>query len=74
MIFPLLHEILNLIADTVCTRRKLIRIASDDKPVEIVRSQFMKLTAEHICYVVDCFQERQLYFDEQFYTAKAPPC
>lgn len=53
----LLHEILNLIVDTVCTRRKLIRIASDDKPVEIVRSQFMKLTAEHICYVVDCFQE-----------------
>lgn len=52
----LLMEILNLIVDTVCSRRKTIRIASDDKPAEVVRSRFMKLTSEHIQFVVDCLE------------------
>lgn len=32
----------------MCSNRKQIRIASDDKPVEIVRSTFMKLDSEHM--------------------------
>lgn len=44
----LLNSILDLIVETVCTRRKLIRIASDDKPAEIVKSRFMKLESDHI--------------------------
>lgn len=53
----LLNEILELIVDTVCTKRKLIRIASDDKPAEVVKSKFMKLTSDHIEYVLGCFKE-----------------
>lgn len=53
----ILEEILELIVDTVCTNRKMIRIASDDKPAEVVKSRFMKLDAEHICFVIDCFKE-----------------
>lgn len=45
-----------MIVDTVCSRRKTIRIASDDKPAEVVRSRFMKLTSEHIQFVVDCLE------------------
>ena len=52
-----LEEILELIVDTVCTNRKMIRIASDDKPAEVVKSRFMKLDSEHICFVIDCFKE-----------------
>lgn len=53
----LLNEILELIVDTVCTKRKLIRIASDDKPAEVVKSKFMKLQSDHIAFVLDCFKE-----------------
>ena len=41
----------------MCSNRKQIRIASDDKPVEIVRSTFMKLDSEHIRFVMDRFKE-----------------
>lgn len=53
----LLDSILELIVETMCSRRKLIRIASDDKPIEVVRGRLMKLNAEHIKFVVHCFQE-----------------
>ena len=53
----ILDEIFELIVDTVCTNRKMIRIASDDKPAEVVKSRFMKLNSEHICFVIDCFKE-----------------
>lgn len=55
----LLNTILDLVVETVCTRRKMIRIASDDKPAEIVKSRFMKLESDHICFVIDCFKENK---------------
>ena len=55
----LLKTILDLIVETVCTRRKLIRIASDDKPAEIVKSRFMKLESDHVCFVIDWFKENK---------------
>ena len=53
----LLDSIVALIVETMCSKRKQIRIAGDDKPVEIVRSRFMKLNSEHIKFVMDCFKE-----------------
>ena len=53
----ILELILRLIVEVMCSNRKQIRIASDDKPVEIVRSTFMKLDSEHIRFVVDRFKE-----------------
>ena len=52
---PLLDELVDIIVETVCTQRKVVRIASDDYPEEMVKSKFLKLTAEHIEYVADCF-------------------
>ena len=43
-----LDEIVDLMLETVCTRRKTIRIAGDDYPAELVKSKFMKLDSEHI--------------------------
>ena len=37
--------------------RKLLRIAGDDKPAEVVRSRFMKLNADHIRFVLKCLAE-----------------
>ena len=53
----MLDNILKLIVETVCTKRPLIRIGAEERPAEIVRSRFMKLNAEHIRYVMDCFKE-----------------
>ena len=59
--FPYDHDtldlILHLIVEVMCSNRKQIRIASDDKPIEIVRSTFMKLDSEHIRFVMDGFKE-----------------
>ena len=52
-----LESILEILVETVCSKRKLIRIASDDKPVEVVRSRLMKLNSEHIRYVINSFKE-----------------
>ena len=52
-----LEEILSLLVDTMCTKRKMLRIAGDDKPAEVVKSQFMKLESEHISYVLDCLND-----------------
>ena len=52
----MLDNILELIVETVCTKRPLIRIGAEERPAEIVRSRFMKLNAEHIRYVMDCFK------------------
>lgn len=52
---PLLDELVTIIVETVCTQRKVVRIASDDYPAEVVKSRFLKLSAEHIEYVADCF-------------------
>lgn len=52
-----IDEILEIILDVVCFNRKQIRIAGDDKPVQVVKSQFMKLDYSHIEFVLNCMKE-----------------
>ena len=52
-----IDEIIDLILETVCTKRRTIRIAGDDYPAELVKSKFMKLDSEHIRFVLDCMRE-----------------
>ena len=56
-----LDEILELIVDTVCTARDVIRISGDDFPAEVVKSRFLKLEASHVQYVMDCMKENTTY-------------
>ena len=49
--------ILDLLVDVCCSKRSVIRIAGDDKPLAVVKSRFMKLNAEHIRYVLKCLSE-----------------
>ena len=53
----MIDGILEMILDVLCSKRKMIRIAGDDKPVNVVKGRFMKLTIEHIRYVMNCLQE-----------------
>lgn len=52
-----LDSILDLILDVMCSGRKTIRIAGDDKPLQVVQGQFMKLHSMHLEYVLDCMQQ-----------------
>ena len=52
-----LYQIVNLLVDTCATKRKMLHIAGDDKPAEVVRSRFMKLNADHIRFVLKCLAE-----------------
>ncbi len=47
----------DLMLETVCTKRKRIRIAGDDYPAELVKAKFMKLNSSHIGFVLDCMRE-----------------
>ena len=53
----MLDEIVSLMLETVCTRRRMIRIAGDDYPAELVKSKFMKLNSSHIRFVLDCMRQ-----------------
>ena len=49
-----IYQIVNSLVDTCDSKRKLISIAGDDKPAEVVRSRLKKLNADHIRFVLDC--------------------
>ena len=56
-----LDELVELMVDTVCSRRETIRIAGDDYPAEVVKSRFLKLDSSHIEYVLDRMRENTTY-------------
>ena len=53
----MLREILELLVDTVCSKRRLIRIAGDDKPAEVVKARLLKLDGDHLWFVLMCLKE-----------------
>ena len=53
----IIYQIVDLLVDTCATKRKMQRIAGDDRPAEVVRSRFMKLNADHIKFVLKCLAE-----------------
>ena len=52
-----LDAIINLMLDVICSKRKTIRIAGDDKPVNVVKAQFLKINSMHLEYVMDCMKK-----------------
>ena len=57
----MLNELVELMVDTVCSRRETIRIAGDDYPAEVVKSRFLKLNSSHIEYLLDRMRENTTY-------------
>lgn len=49
--------ILDLIVDICCSNKPTVRIGGEDKPIAVVKSQFLKLTGEHLRYVMKCMDE-----------------
>ena len=47
-----LDGILDILAETCSTNRRMIRIAGDDKPKEVVKGRLMKLDSLHILWIL----------------------
>lgn len=50
-------EVVELILETVCSRRPTIRVAGEDYPQEVVKSRMLKLDASHIEYALECIDK-----------------
>ena len=49
-----MDEAVELILETVLSKRPYIRIAGDEYPREVVKSRLLKVTSSHLQYVFDC--------------------
>ena len=56
-----LDELVELMVDTVCSNREMIRIAGDDYLAEVVKSRFLKIDSSHIEYVLERMRENTTY-------------
>ena len=53
----MLDEIVELMTETVCSKRETITIASDTHSVVDVKKRFMDINSEHIEYVIECLRK-----------------
>lgn len=56
-----LDEVVDLIAETLCSRKQYIVVAGDEYPAELVKEKLLKITASHIEYVFDCLDQNTTY-------------
>ena len=52
-----LDEMVELILEAVCSKKKNLRVAGNDFPQAVVKSRLLKLDSEHIRFVFDCLRE-----------------
>jgi len=52
-----LDEIAAIILDVVCSDRDKILVGREKKPMNLVKSQFLKLNSMHIEYVLECMNQ-----------------
>lgn len=53
-------EMVDLIIETLCSTRSYINVAGNDYPAELVKGKMLKLTSEHIKYVLSCLDETRV--------------
>lgn len=53
-----LDEIVEIMTETLCSRRPYIKVAGENYPTEVVKSRFKKLSYHHIEYVFLSFDKK----------------
>ena len=56
-----LDEVVELIAETLCSRRQTIVVAGDEYPAEMVKEKLLRVNSMHIGYVFDCLKQNTTY-------------
>ena len=52
-----IEEIVELMVETICVKRKTIKIAGGEYPYELVKSKLLKINSSHIEYVIECLNK-----------------
>lgn len=52
----IIDEIVELIIETICTKKKSVRVAGNDFEHEVVKSRFLKLDGNHIRFILACMK------------------
>jgi hypothetical protein len=52
-----LDEIVELMVETICSKRNFLTIAGDDFPVSVVKSKMLKINSQHIEYIFECLNK-----------------
>ena len=52
-----LDEMVELMVEAVCSKKKTIRVAGNDFPQAVVKSRLLKLDRDHIRFIFDCLKE-----------------
>ena len=53
----LIDGYIELMLEVFCSTRSTVRISGNDLPVSVVQGRFLRLTREHITYVLDCISK-----------------
>ena len=56
-----LDEVVDLMAETLCSRRQTIVVAGDEYPAEMVKEKLLRVNSMHIGYVFDCLRQNTTY-------------
>ena len=56
-----LDEVVDLIAEALCSRKQTLVIAGDEYPAQMVKDKLMKINSMHIEYVFDCLDQNTTY-------------
>jgi len=56
-----LDEVVDLMTETLCSRKAAIVIAGDEYPAELVKNKLLKVNSSHIEYVFDCIDKNTTY-------------
>ena len=56
----MVDNLLELITEVVTSSKATIRVNGEDKPQDIVKSAFLKLTSNHIEYVMECMRKNKV--------------
>lgn len=53
----MLEELISVMVEAVCKTSPTVRIGDNEFPTEVVQAQMLKITGEHIEYVIDCIKK-----------------
>jgi hypothetical protein len=56
-----LDEIVDLIVETLCSRKPYIIVAGDEYPASLVKDKLLRLNSSHIEYVIECLDKNTTY-------------
>lgn len=56
-----LHEIVELMVETLCSTKEVINVSGDDYPAQLVKDKLLRINSLHIEYVFECLKKTTTY-------------